>query len=107
VKYLALEDMERLAKEIGNNTDNSEDWADAAGFDGELLDQVGDVLTHMACERMEKLAHDSIRDSFASGFSSGMAVDIGGVIKEACLSSFVLGFETHKQFGRGADPRGE
>ena len=112
MKHLKIEDIERLSREIGVRTKDADDWAEREGLDPELLSQIGNVATNMAHERTIAYARQKFEETDFSpedvdedgGYA--LALDIGDVIKEACVSMFALGFETHKQFG-GRDARRE
>lgn len=110
MKHLTLEDMERLSREICAISDDVSDWAERVGLDSELLDKLGNV----ACNQAHDLTVEMAKRAFMEGKMESQVTDedgeehpavemnIGDIIKSACISMFALGFETHKQFG-GAD----
>ncbi len=106
MKHLKLEDLERLALEISASTDTSDEWAERVGLDPDILDQMGNVATNHAHEKTIEMAREAFEEQGfdledppedAEGYA--LRMNIGEIIKSACLSMFALGFETHKQFG--------
>jgi hypothetical protein len=109
VKHLDLNDFQRLSNEIGSHTESSEAWAESVGLNPELVESIGDVITNMAYEKASVLAQNAFLETGfdeENGWEEEDAVEalrgkvnIGGVIKDACIAAFALGFECHKQFG--------
>lgn len=109
MKHLKIEDIERLSREVGASTNDSDEWCERVGLDPELLSQIGNVATQMAHEKtiararkeFEEAGFDinNLDDAVADNEGIALKMDIGDVIKEACISMFALGFETHKQYG--------
>jgi hypothetical protein len=106
VKHLKIEDLKRLSLEIGASTETCNDWAERVGIDPDVLEQMGVVATNSAHEKTIEMAREAFEEQGfdledppedAEGYA--LRMNIGEIIKSACLSMFALGFETHKQFG--------
>lgn len=111
MKHLKIEDLERLSREIKANSDGPRDWAEKIGIDFDVLDRLANVACHsVAAKTVEKARQQYMEQGFeendivGDGESFGVKMEVGDVIKEACLSMFVMGFEVNRQFG-GVDVR--
>ena len=116
MKDVDLSDIERLSHEIEGYAPDSEVWANRVGLDPEILDALGNVSTNMAREKTLDAARKALEESglledmddLPAGIASGgIKMDVGEIIKEVCISMFILGFETARQFGGGDTAQAE
>lgn len=91
MKDLALDDLHRLATEVGFTTGNPEEWAEKTDFPFDVLLGIGTSANQVVREKMMEAASQLID------------LDLGALIRDACISAFVLGFEAHKEFGSASD----
>lgn len=114
MKHLELNDLERLAREIGAHTKDHGAWAESVGLNPQLLEQLGNVAVAAAkgdtiAAARERFAEQGINfddpdfDLTDVDETDVVSMNIGEIIKKACVSMFALGFETHKQFGGETD----
>lgn len=107
MKNLETEDLHRLAIEIGQLTDDADSWAENSGFPLDVLNDVGRVGKNAVYKAMREAADEYVRSIEESGdipedgemLDMTERVDLGGLIENACIFSFVLGYETRKEFG--------
>lgn len=117
MKHLELNDLERLAREIGAHTKDPGAWAESVGLSPQLLEELGNVAVMAARDDTMAAARQRFEDKGVDfddpdfdptdvAVPDVIAMNIGEIIKKACVSMFALGFETHKQFGNQSDSMG-
>lgn len=112
MKDLELNDLERLAHEMSAVSADYSEWAVKVGLDPDLLEAIGNVATNNAYSKTQEMAREAFAEKGITPENveeleelDGMAIkmDVGEVIKAACINMFALGFETHRQFGGTGD----
>ena len=98
---LDTEDMERLAIELRMITTDSHDWAKRVGLPVEILDHIGLSGVRSTMHKMREATKEAINEQDPDDDDElvEVKVDIADVVGSSVVAAYILGFETHKQYG--------
>lgn len=102
MKNIQVDDLERLAIELRMVTENSKDWAKRTGVPDDILNAVGETAIQSMVQSLANTARETLDPNDITPDEDGMIpvqIDIGGVVGRCCVAAFILGYETHKQYG--------